>query len=552
MLVDNYVKVMPSKEARKPNFECSDVPQSDSVEWLNVLLSMNDDIMLIDEHMIKKDFGYIKVRDFSAIINSLPESIPLIVRKSDEVKGEREVTILEWVAEDSDCRRGDVNQTLANMATLKVVEKYIEWVKAALAQGQSKKIIITHFYSLLELPINVDAGAAVVALIMDAVLECLDDIIANYPEVLVITTLLIANYSKARSPLTCEFAHKVILKFSDIAQTNPSLIRVRADISNHFSVIDKFTKNMMTRPSPVFNVIASSQNAEIVNLVYPLIKIIAAQSPAKTGVLLTEDRLMDMLSPSCWLQCIVMPLVINDGERLTFPIDIMASQENENGFKRTIRATSTLNEEEKKEAFKTIVSTTQYAMIDRGVSKDEWRALLSNIEKMSDGILSYNPTLVDIFSINKKNQSALLNVIKGKDIKPLFELSVGEMNQVVSKQKPSQDINEQLTEEYLHFLDYNVLADDKRLKGDERVACHLNTLLSLNSPVRKCMVGAITLAMEEEGLSELPWLSVVTNVKKVRDASFMVESLNVAPYELMVASEVDVVKTYCMDAISRS
>jgi hypothetical protein len=136
--------------------------------------------------------------------------------------------------------------------------------------------------------------------------------------------------------------------------------------------------------------------------------------------------------------------------------------------------------------------------------------------------------------------------MRADNIKPLFEICAGDMSKLVSSYKATATLHESLTEEYLHFLEYNVSDGGATLKGEDRIVKYLETLLSLKQHVRKGMVGAFKQAMENEGIHSTPWRRVVKHIRKITDASFMVEMLGVPPYDLMEVSEVDAVKSYCM------
>ncbi len=552
--VKDFMKVLPSKEVRNSSPILDSEVDEKGDYWHNILLSINDNMLLIDEQEIAKEKGFVSARCFASILSFPSDEMPLVVRRIDKVEGEQEMPLLKWVNTICSYKTFYENQTLVNMTIIKVMENYINVIKEELKKRKSEKVITSHLSSLFELPSLIKAGnelavpvcGALITLVVDLVMEFLDCIIAHYPEAFYITVLFLNNSSSKGSEDLCEFSHKVILRLNEVAESNPELLRVRVSNVKHYAPINAYSRNIMTRPCPITPAIDSAQNAELVNLVYPLVRMIMRYSFAKSKVIITENSVMNMVSPSCWLECIVEPLSSGDEGELTFPVSIFVKQEHDICIKRTIRAASILNESDKLKAFRKIIKTVQNRIYERGVSQKEWEKLFASLKVASDGILVYKPELRDVFNINKKNQKTLLPVMKSDNIKHLFEIAPADMDVIVRNYKPTSTINEGLTEEFLNFLEYNALNEGDAIAGEERIVKYLTILLSLKQPVRKGMVGSIKQAMENEGVRDMPWQRVVKHIRKITDASFMVEILGVPPYDLMEASEVDAVKSYCM------
>lgn len=552
--VKDFMKVLPSKEVRNSSPILDSEADERGESWHDILLSINDNILLIDEQEIAKEKGFVGAREFASILSYSSDKMPLLVHRANKDEHEQEMPLLKWVNTICSYKTSDENPTLVNMTMIKVLENYINVIKEDLKKRKSEKIITSHFSSLLEFPSNIQAGGdlsvpvseVLISLVIELVMEFLDCIIAHYPEALYITVLFLNNSSTKGNEDQCEFSHNVILKFNEVAESNPELLRVRISNVKHYAPINAYSRNVMMRPCPVIPAIDSAQNAELVNLVYPLVRMIMRYSLAKSKVIITENSVMDMVSPSCWLECIVEPLISGDEEELTYPVSIIAKQEDEICIKRTIRAASTLNESDKLKAFRKIIKTVQSRLYERGVSQKEWEELFASLKIASSGILVYKPELRDVFNVNAKNQKTLLPIMRADNIKPLFEICAGDMSKLVSSYKATATLHESLTEEYLHFLEYNVSDGGATLKGEDRIVKYLETLLSLKQHVRKGMVGAFKQAMENEGIHSTPWRRVVKHIRKITDASFMVEMLGVPPYDLMEVSEVDAVKSYCM------
>ncbi len=536
MSASNEISIMPSSEARliKENIHTpKNIPAGDVAEWISVLLSINDDVLVVDDTVFATATG----RDILNLSESLPSNLPLVVRRTNKVAGLVEEPILDWIAPKFLSFEGHAS-VHAKLGLLSIVEKYLAMVESEIDANVDSKSLYTHFLSVLIVALKCnEVTGAVVTKVIDTIQKKEKELLAKYPEVLAaLTYTLLERVNALFDYSMTQFAIDLLIVLDEASQSNPAHVSTEIDKVDYYLAFDLY-----------YNVFFRNEYhpRSLAELAEPLVVFIFKKSSSRNKIIESSNALMEMISPMSWLRILFAPIPISgSGKGVIFPMSKVINDKD--CIARTVRCASTMTADERRTFVRGRVRNIQVS-ISETVSESEWRTLFKDMSVISNGALKYEPLLEDIFSINRKTEPHLMPVISDMGISCLFEIPKEEMFAEIEKEKVllTDEKKNWLSNYFLAFLEKNVDCEGG-MSVKDRIVKYVEFILPLKTQTRKVFAKSVISFMRKNAVDEFPLKRFENNISSVSIACFFISCFDQTPYDVMCLTKKESVQKYCL------